>query len=375
MTAPVYLDWNATTPLAPEAHAAMLDALAEVGNPSSVHAAGRSARRRVETARVQLGDAINAGAARIVFTGSGTEANAAALHGFPPDACLVSAIEHDCVFAPLNGAALIPVDGDGVIDLAALEALIAAKRPRLVAVMLANNETGVVQPIAEVARITHAAGVRLHCDAVQGLGKIAVDFAALGVDTLALSAHKLGGPQGVGALVVRDGVAINPLLRGGGQEQGLRAGTHNVAGIAGFGAAAATATPLGAELRDRLEASLRAAWPGVQIHGAAAPRLPNTSSIGLAGVAAETQIMALDLSGFAVSAGAACSSGKVKTSRVLAAMGAGTAAGDAIRVSLGPSTTAAEIDAFAAAWIALATRLAPRPTATSRLTELEPLET
>jgi cysteine desulfurase len=185
----------------------------------------------------------------------------------------------------------------------------------------------------------------------------------------------LGGPQGVGALVVRDGVAINPLLRGGGQEQGLRAGTHNVAGIAGFGAAAATATPLGAELRDRLEASLRAAWPGVQIHGAAAPRLPNTSSIGLAGVAAETQIMALDLSGFAVSAGAACSSGKVKTSRVLAAMGAGNAAGDAIRVSLGPSTTAADIDAFAAAWIALATRLAPRPTATSRLTELEPLET
>ncbi len=357
MNTRVYLDWNATAPLAPAAQAAMLDAFAEVGNPSSVHAAGRAARRRVETARVQLGNAVNAGSARIVFTGSGTEANAAALHGFPPEACLVSAIEHDCVFAPLNGAETIPVDRDGAVDLAALETLIATKRPRLVAVMLANNETGVVQPIAEVARLCRAAGVRLHCDAVQGLGKIAVDFAALGVDTLALSAHKLGGPQGVGALVVRDGVAINPLLRGGGQEQGLRAGTHNVAGIAGFGAAAAVAKPFAADLRDRLETLLRAAWPAVQIHGAAAPRLPNTSSIGLVGVAAETQIMALDLAGFAVSAGAACSSGKVKKSRVLAAMGAGAAAGDAIRVSLGPATTPDQIDAFAAAWVALATRL------------------
>jgi cysteine desulfurase len=358
MTEPVYLDWNATTPLAPTAHAAMLEALAEVGNPSSVHAAGRAARRRIETARAQLGDALNSGSARIVFTGGGTEANAAALHGFPPEACLVSSIEHDCVFAPLYGAETIPVDSDGVVDLAALETLIAAKRPRLVAVMLANNETGVVQPIAEVARLCRAAGVRLHCDAVQGPGKIGVDFAALGVDTLALSAHKLGGPQGVGALVVRDGIAVNPLLRGGGQELGLRAGTHNVAGIAGFAAAAAAANPLEAALRDRLEASLRAAWPDVRIHGAAAPRLPNTSSIGLAGVAAETQVMALDLAGFAVSAGAACSSGKVKTSRVLAAMGVGDAAGDAIRVSLGPNTTLSHIDAFAAAWIALARRLA-----------------
>lgn len=357
MTSPVYLDWNATAPLAPAAHAAMLDALAETGNPSSVHAAGRAARRRVETARLQLGQALHAGAARIVFTGSGTEANAAALHGFPPEACLVSAIEHDCVFVPLAGAAILPVDADGLVDLGALEALIAAKRPRLVAVMLANNETGVVQPIAEIARLTHAAGVRLHCDAVQGLGKIAVDFSALGVDTLAVSAHKLGGPQGVGALVVRDGVAINPLLRGGGQETGLRAGTHNVAGIAGFGAAAAAATPMTPDLRDRLEAMLRDAWPGVEIHGARAPRLPNTSSIGLAGVSAETQVMSLDLAGFAVSAGAACSSGKVKASRVLAAMGAATGAGDAIRVSLGPTTTQVQIEAFAAAWAALAQRL------------------
>ena len=358
MSAPIYLDWNATAPLCAQARAAMLVAFDVVGNPSSVHGAGRAARKVVEAARLQIADAVHSKAARIVFTGGGTEANAAALNGFPPETCLVSAIEHDCVYAPLKGAREIPVTADGLIDLAALEELIAEKRPRLVAVMLANNETGAVQPIAEIARITRAAGVRLHCDAVQGLGKIAIDFFDLGVDTLALSAHKIGGPQGVGALVVRDGVALDPLLRGGGQELGLRAGTHNVAGIAGFGAAAAVAQPMPGALRDRLEALIQAASLPATIYGASAPRLPNTSSIGLAGVSAETQVMALDLAGFAVSAGAACSSGKVKKSRVLAAMGAGEGAGHAIRVSLGPATTEAEIDAFAAAWIELANRLA-----------------
>jgi len=363
MNAPIYLDWNATAPLAAPARAAMVAAFDVVGNPASVHGAGRAARKIVETARLQIAGAVHSGAARIVFTGGGTEANAAALNGFPPETCLVSAIEHDCVYAPLHGAREIPVAADGLVDLGALEALIAERRPRLVAVMLANNETGVVQPIAEIARLTRAAGVRLHCDAVQGLGKIAVDFEALGVDTLALSAHKIGGPQGVGALVVRDGIALDPLLRGGGQELGLRAGTHNVAGIAGFGAAAACAEPMSRDLRDRLEAAILAVSPHATIHGAGAPRLPNTSSIGLAGVSAETQVMALDLAGFAVSAGAACSSGKVKKSRVLAAMlaasgGAGEGAGQAIRVSLGPTTTAADIDAFAAAWSDLADRLA-----------------
>ncbi len=362
-TSQIYLDWNATAPLAACARDAMLAAFDVVGNPSSVHGAGRAARKIVETARAQLALALglgasHGGAARIVFTGGGTEANAAALHGFPAEACLVSAIEHDCVFQPLAGAREIPVTADGTVDLGALEDLIAERRPRLVAVMLANNETGALQPIEEIARLTRAAGVRLHCDAVQGLGKIAVDFGALGVDTLALSAHKIGGPQGVGALVVREGVAIEPLLRGGGQETGLRAGTHNVAGIAGFGAAAAAAKPMAPDLRDRLEDRIQAAWPQATIHALGAPRLPNTSSIGLAGVAAETQIMSLDLAGFAVSAGAACSSGKVKKSRVLAAMGAGEGAAHAIRVSLGPSTTQADIDAFADAWIELANRLA-----------------
>ncbi len=358
MTTPVYLDWNASAPLGEPARAAMAHAFSVAGNPSSVHAAGRAARRLVEESRVAIAGAAGAGQARIVFTGGGTEANALALNGFAPADCLVSAVEHDSVWAPLSGARVIPVDRNGVVDLAALETLL-ADRPKLVAVMLANNETGAIQPVAEIARLTRAAGVRLHCDAVQAFGKIAVDFEALGADTLALSAHKIGGPQGVGALVVRETVQVNPLLAGGGQELGLRAGTQNVAGIAGFGAAVQAISPMPADLRDALENAVRTTHIDAVIHAAAARRLPNTSCIGLPGVPAETQVMALDLAGFAVSAGAACSSGKVKASRTLAAMGAQTGAGEAIRVSFGPATTRDEIDAFARAWAALARRLAP----------------
>ncbi len=358
MTMPVYLDWNASAPLGEPARAAMAHAFSVAGNPSSVHAAGRAARRIVEESRAAIAAETCAGSARIVFTGGGTEANALALNAFTPDACLVSATEHDSVFAPLAGAAILPVDANGIVDLAALERMLET-RPVLVAVMLANNETGVLQPVAEIARLTRAAGVRLHCDGVQAMGKIAIDFEALGCDTLALSAHKIGGPQGVGALVVRDTVQVNPLLRGGGQELNLRAGTQNVAGIAGFAAAAKAIAPMSAELRARLEAAILAARPDAVIHSAAAPRLPNTSCIGLPGVSAETQVMALDLAGFAVSAGAACSSGKVKASRTLAAMGVEAGAGEAIRVSLGAMTTAEEIDSFARAWISLARRLAP----------------
>jgi len=358
MTTPVYLDWNASAPLGEPARAAMAHAFTVAGNPSSVHAAGRAARKIVEEARASVASVAGSGAARVVFTGGGTEANALALNGFAPADCVVSAIEHDSVWAPLSGARVVPVGRDGIVDLAALEALL-ADRPKLVVVMLANNETGAIQPVAEIARLTRAAGARLHCDAVQAFGKIAVDFEALGADTLALSAHKIGGPQGVGALIVRESVQVNPLLSGGGQETGLRAGTQNVAGIAGFGAAALAAVPMAAGLRDALENAVRTAHIDAVIHAGAAPRLPNTSCIGLPGVSAETQVMALDLAGFAVSAGAACSSGKVKASRTLAAMGAGTGAGEAIRVSIGPTTTAEEIDAFARAWAALARRLAP----------------
>jgi cysteine desulfurase len=362
MSAPVYLDWNASAPLGEAARAAMAHAFGVAGNPSSVHAAGRAARKLVEEARATLAEAACAADARVVFTGGGTEANALALNGFAPEDCIVSAIEHDCVWTKMAGARVAPVDADGTVDLAALERLLAERRPRLVAVMLANNETGAIQPVAEVVRLAHSAGARVHCDGVQAFGRMPVDFAALGVDTMALSAHKIGGPQGVGALLARKSAVLAPVFAGG-QEQGLRAGTHNVAGIAGFAAAAKAAAPMSPALRDGLESALRRAYVGCTIHAHGAPRLPNTSSIGLPGVSAETQVMALDLAGFAVSAGAACSSGKVKSSRTLEAMGAGSGAGESIRVSLGPATTQDEIDAFARAWIALARRLAPVPAA------------
>ena len=228
-----------------------------------------------------------------------------------------------------RGAARIPLRLDGVVDLDALEVLLGEDpRPALVSVMLANNETGVIQPVARAAETAHSRGALVHCDAVQGAGKIPVDMAALGIDLLSLSAHKLGGPQGVGALIVAEGIELAPLIRGGGQERRHRAGTENLPGIAGFGAAAECALAglarmAGlAELRDRLERHLRARAPEIEIYGAGAPRLPNTSCFGTPGLTAEIQVMALDLAGIAVSAGAACSSGKVAPSHVLSAMGA-----------------------------------------------------
>jgi cysteine desulfurase len=258
------------------------------------------------------------------------------------------------------------VDGEGVIDLAVLERLL-AQGPRdggtLMSVMLANNETGVIQPVAQAAALAARYGARIHCDAVQAAGKITVDFADLGVDYLSLSAHKLGGPQGVGALVVREVCALTPLVRGGGQEQGRRSGTENVPGIAGFGVAAELAClpdGIGA-LRDHWEARVRDAVPGAVIFSASAPRLPNTSCVAVPGVGSETQVMALDLAGIGVSAGAACSSGKVKSSRVLGAMGCGDdLAGSAIRISLGWATTEVDMNRLFDAWIALHERMARR---------------
>jgi cysteine desulfurase len=258
----------------------------------------------------------------------------------------------------------VPARADGTVDLAALErALAEAPAPALVSVMLANNETGAIQPLADVVRLARKRGALVHTDAVQAAGRIAVAFADLGVDLMTLSAHKLGGPAGAGALLARDGVALRPLLVGGGQERGLRAGTENVAGIVGFGVAAELAAAdlpqMGevARLRDELERRVGAAVPEAVVHGAAAPRLPNTSCIGGTGVAAETQVMALDLAGVAVSAGAACTSGKLRPSHVLEAMGLGAdAARTAIRVSLGRGTRAEDIDRFLAAWTALVAR-------------------
>ena len=349
-----YLDHNATSPLRPAALDAMVEALRIGGNPSSVHRPGRAARARIERARRQVAGLVGALPAEVVFTSGGTEANNMALRGSGRTRVLVSAIEHESVLKAVPDAERIAVDANGVVDLGMLERRLAGE-PSVVSVMLANNETGVIQPVAEVVRIARAAGALVHCDAVQAAGKVAVDLHGLGADYLSLSAHKLGGPSGAGALIVRAGAPFAADRHGGGQESYRRAGTENVAGIAGFGAAAeASRDGLAAALRDRLEASL----PMAKVHGAVAPRLPNTSCLSMPGVMAETQVMALDLAGIGVSAGSACSSGKVTRSAVLAAMGVEPAlAAAAIRISCGWNTVFEDIERLIAAWQELYIRL------------------
>ena len=383
MTERIYLDWNATAPLRPQAREALQEASAVTGNPSSVHAEGRAARRLIEHAREDVAGLVGASAADVIFTASGTEANMLALSPAietasekrPRDRLFMSAIEHVSVRTGGRFAREViedlPVDADGRIDLAALadamsRAMAHASRP-LVSIMLANNETGVVQPVAEAATIVHAANGLLHVDAVQAVGRIPCDFSALGADLLTLSAHKIGGSKGAGALVrARDDIHFaDPLIRGGGQERGLRAGTENVAGIAAFGAAAATARRQMAEeapsmlvLRDLLESGLKAISPSVVIFGAGAERLPNTTLFSVDGMKAETAVIAFDLEGVAVSSGAACSSGKVQPSHVLAAMGVAPAlTRGAVRVSLGWTTTKADVEIFLGAWRKLASAL------------------
>ncbi len=360
MPACAYLDHNATSPIRPSVLDAMVEALSEGGNPSSVHRVGRRARARVDAARRQVAALVGALPAEIAFTSGGTEANNMALRGAGRNRVLVSAIEHESILRAVPEAEVIPVDGRGLVDLAALERLLAKPEPALVSVMFANNETGVIQPVAEVVRLARAAGAMVHCDAVQGAGKARVDLRDLGVDYLSLSAHKLGGPTGVGALAVRAGAAFVSDRNGGGQESNRRAGTENVAGIVGFGAAAEAARDGldAAILRDRLEVALLAIAPGAKVHGAAAPRLVNTTCISMPGVKAETQVMALDLAGVCVSAGAACSSGKVTRSAVLSAMGVNPAEAEAaIRISCGWNTASEDIDRLIAAWKALYIRV------------------
>ncbi|MBS0224312.1 MAG: cysteine desulfurase [Proteobacteria bacterium] len=359
----VYLDHNASSPLRPAALEAMIEALRAGGNPSSVHRAGRAARGRLEAARRKVAALVGALPAEVVFTSGGTEANTLALVGARRQRVMVSAVEHDSVLKAVDGAAIVPVDRSGIVDLSVLERMLHQSRePTLVSVMFANNETGVLQPIAEVARIVRRAGALIHCDAVQGAGKADVDFHGLGVDYLSLSAHKFGGPSGIGALVVRDGAPLLPDRRGGGQERYRRAGTENIAGIAGFGVAAEEAARSSSDvapMRDRLESELLRIGPGAVVHGADAPRLGNTSCISMPGVKAETQVMALDLAGICVSAGAACSSGKVGRSGVLEAMGVPAAqAAAAIRISVGWNTTSGDIERLIAAWRDLYIRVA-----------------
>lgn len=354
MAAFAYLDHNATSPLRPAAFDAMVEALRAGGNPSSVHRAGRTARSWLDGARRQVAALIGALPTEIVFTSGGTEANTMAIAGSGRRRVLVSAVEHDSVLKAAAKVEVIPVDAEGIVDLAALERMLAlSDEPALVSVMLANNETGVLQPIADVVRLARQAGAFVHCDAVQAAGKVHVDLHGLGVDYLGLSAHKLGGPTGVGALAMRSGAPFAPDRRGGGQESNRRAGTENVAGIAGFGAAAeASREGLAVDgLRDRLERALLAIAPDALVFGASAPRLGNTSCISMPGVKAETQVMALDLAGVCVSAGAACSSGKVHRSAVLAAMGVEDAVADtAIRISCGWNTDLDDIERLIAAW-------------------------
>lgn len=371
----IYADYNATAPLRPEAKAALLRALDLTGNPSSVHGEGRKARSVVEGAREAVAAAIGACRDDIAFTSGGTEAVQAPLRGVLRSVenaqLVVSAIEHDAVSALAEHPGAWPAKADGTVDLVWLEAVVATlaadgKRP-FVSLMLVNNETGVIQPVAEAAEIVRKAGGLIHCDAIQALGKIAVSIVDLDVDYLSLSAHKVGGPQGVGAFYVKPGAPFSAVLTGGGQEFGRRAGTENVAGIAGFGAAIEASVDNLAQYdglraaRDRMEAMLKDAVPDLLVHGEAAPRVAGVSCFGVDGLPSETQVMGLDLAGFAVSAGSACSSGKVKPSRVLTAMGLGdTAARSAIRASFGWNSRAEEFDALARAWLKMAARARPQ---------------
>jgi cysteine desulfurase len=347
----------------------MLSALDVMGNPSSVHAEGRRVRAIIETAREQVASLVGAKPSEVVFTSGATEANNTVMAAGWKTIC-VSDIEHDSVLAPAraSGANIIalPADKNGVVALSVVAAALASATHEgrtLLSVMLASNETGVIQPLDAATALAREHNVALHVDAVQGPGRLQVNFASLGADTLAVSAHKFGGPRGVGALVIRDGVELSVLIKGGGQERRRRAGTENVTGIAGFGAAAAAlmrdagAAERMGKLRAELEDGILRATPEAIVVGRAAPRIANTTCVALPGKPAETIVIKLDLHGVAVSAGAACSSGKVGPNSVIEAMGLGEdIARSAVRISLGPQTTDQDIAAFLAAWEKVAGR-------------------
>ncbi|RZJ17109.1 MAG: cysteine desulfurase [Brevundimonas sp.] len=359
----VYLDYNASGLVRLEVREAMLAALVDGGNPNAVHAAGRRARARVETARARVADLVGADPTAIVFSSGGTESNAQAIHSALAAGCerlIVSATEHPCVAeaAAVSGAPVevLPVDSDGVVDLAWLAQALTRPGRAVVAIHHANNESGVIQPITQAAALVRAAGGWLHVDAIQSAGKIPVDIRALDADSLTLSAHKLGGPQGVGALVLKEGVAAVRILHGAGQERGLRAGTENVPGITGFGAAADCAARDLADAmahvtwRDAAEAKVRAA--GATIIGGGVERLPNTLFMAVEGWDSPQQLITLDLAGVMISAGSACSSGKTKPSKTISAMGLHHLATGGVRVSGGWGTTEADWARFADAWVA-----------------------
>ncbi len=357
----VYLDYNATCQQRPQSIAAMQEWLAIPANPSSAHSYGRAAKKQLEDARKIIAEKISAWPNEIIFMASGTEANVTALRGFPERRLLVSAIEHSSVLKHTCNDNIVKVDSNGVVNFYDLEKKLAAsEQTALVSVMLANNETGVIQPISAIAELCKKHGALLHCDAVQALGKMPVDFSLLGADMLSISAHKCGGPLGAAALVIKNNLSIKPLLTGGGQELGRRAGTENIAAIAGF-ASTIEAIDLNSmkTLRgymDIMETKMQSA--GGIIFGKDVPRLPNTTCVAMNSVSSETQLIDFDLNGYAVSAGSACSSGRIEKSHVLLAMGVDSAlAGCTIRISTGWNTTPDEIEKFTDAWMKLAVRL------------------
>ncbi len=365
----IYLDYNATAPVRPAVKEAMLEAMSVPGNASSVHRGGRHARYLVEQARRRLADALETRASRIFFTSGGTEGNNIVFHARPWKRILISGTEHDSVLGPAAALAAgirqLPLNTAGQVDPDALERLLsmAGKEENaatLVSVMWANNETGLLQPVGELAALAHRHGAHFHCDAVQAFGKIEVSASLCDADFLTLSAHKIGGPQGCGALMVRDPDRVRAMFRGGGQERGLRPGTENVAGIAGFSAALEAALadkPMMARLaawRQEMEEDILATAPGVVVYGRGQARLPNTSCIRMPGVASSLQVMSFDLEGIAVSAGSACSSGKVTPSHVLQAMDiSAEEAGEAIRISGGWNSRQEDFRICADVWKAI----------------------
>ena len=359
---PVYLDYNASGLVRPEVQDVMARALADNGNPSAVHAAGRRARARIETARAQVADLVGADPTAVVFSSGGTESNAQAILSAIAAGCerlIVGATEHPCVAEAATASGkpvkMLPVDARGVVDLNKLRQLLGQPGRAVVAIHHANNESGVIQPIAEAARLVRSAGGWLHVDAIQSAGKIPVDIRTLMADSLTLSAHKLGGPQGVGALVMGEGREAVQMLHGAGQERGLRAGTENVPGITGFGASAVCAArdlPMAmahAAWRDAAEAVVKAA--GATIIGEGAERLPNTLFMAVPDWESPQQLITLDLMGLMVSAGSACSSGKTKPSRAIVATGRIDMATGGIRISGGWGTVEDDWKRFAAAWV------------------------
>ncbi len=363
MTRSAYMDYNATAPVFPSVQAAMSEALAHVGNPSSVHRLGREARAMMEDAREAVAELVNAANSDwVIFTSGGTEADALALNGVECERVLVSAVEHSAVLNARDDVEQIPVDANGLVDLGALEDMLKARDvSTLVSVVAANNETGVLQPIAEIAALAHQYGALVHSDAVQMAGKASFDMQALNLDLVSLSSHKIGGPAGVGALVKREGLTINAMQRGGGQERSIRGGTENLSGIVGFGRAAQEKVDFSRVkgLRDDLENTIKEL--GGVVFGDEVKRLPNTSYFALEGMPSERQIMALDLAGVMVSAGSACSSGRIKASHVLKAMGVkDELANCAIRVSLGWASTKDDVESFVQAWSKLVERVRTR---------------